>query len=59
MYNAPLQLNGDITAAYLSAYGSVEQVTQIRSADGTVPGDYVLNVCIDREGFKAISHILI
>ena len=53
-----VQLNGDILAAYLSAYGSVEEVIQLRSTDGTTHRDYAINVCIKREGFQAILHIL-
>ena len=53
VYNVPLQLND-----YLSTYGSVQEVTQIKSADGTAHGDYVLNTCMDKEGFKAITQIL-
>ena len=37
--NVPEQLNGDVLAAYLSKYGSVEAVTSMRAADGTVHGD--------------------
>ena len=46
----PLQLNGDVLAAYLSVYGSVEEVTLIRSADGTAREDD-LNIFVNRESF--------
>ena len=54
----PLQLNGDVLAAYLSANGSVEEVTQLRSTDGTTHGNYALNVCMNRGRFQAIPHTL-
>ena len=53
-----MQLNGDVLAAYMSAYGCVEEVTAVRSADGTVHSDFVLDICLNSEGFKVISHIL-
>ena len=42
--NVPLQLNEDVLAVYLSTYGSVEETTPIRSADGTAHGDNVFNI---------------
>ena len=51
--NVTLKLNGDVLAAYLSAQGSLEEVT-----DWTAHEDFVLNVCVDREGFQATLHIL-
>ena len=51
--NEPMLLNGDVLAAYLSAYGSVEEVTPIRGTDGTAHGDYIFNVVLNREGFQA------
>ena len=58
MCKVPLQLNRDILAAYLSAYGSVKEVTQLRSTDGMTHRDYANNVCMNREGFQAILRIL-
>ena len=58
MCSVPVQLDGDVLAAYMSAYGSVEEVTVVRSADGTANDDFVLNICLNREGFQAIQHIL-
>ena len=46
-----VQLNRDVLAAYLSAYGSVEEVTPVRSADWKALGDYIFNICMDREGY--------
>ena len=40
---ATVQLNGGVLAAYLSTYGSVEEVTLVRLAWGTTHGDFVLN----------------
>ena len=56
--NVPLQLNGDVLAVYLSVYANVEEVMQIRLADGMAHGDYMLNICMDREGFQAVPLIL-
>ena len=41
----PVQHNGDVLAADLSAYGSVEEVPPLRATDGKAHGDYILNVC--------------
>ena len=49
--NIPVQLNGDVLAAYMNAYGSVEAVTAVCSADGTAHGDFVLDICLNRAGF--------
>ena len=54
----PIQLNGDVLAAYLSKYGEVDEVTLARSPAGTAHGDYVINMCLNREGFQAIPHII-
>ena len=56
--NVPIQLNGDVLAAYLSEYGSVEAATPLNASEGTAHGDYILTVCYDREGFQAIPHII-
>ena len=53
-----VQLNGGVLAAYMSAYGSVEEVTTVHSADGTAHGNFVLNICLNRESFQAIPRIL-
>ena len=55
--NVPVQLNGNVLAAYLSAYSSVEEVTPVRVADGIANKDYIFNVCLNREGFQVIPHI--
>ena len=56
--NVPLQLDGDVLAAYTSAYGSVEETTSIRSVDGTAHGNNVFNICMNRENSQAVPHIL-
>ena len=53
MCNVPIQL-----AAYFIKYGSVEEVIPVRVTKGTVYGDYVLNICLDREDFRTIPHII-
>ena len=58
MCNLPLKLNGDVLAVYVSAYGSLQETTPIRSADGTAQRDYVFNICHDREGFQAVLNVL-
>ena len=57
MCNILIKLNGDVLAAYLRAYGSVEEVLPVRSAAGTTHGDYMINMCLNWEGFQAITHI--
>ena len=52
------QTNGDVPAAYLSRYGKVEKVLPVSATDRTAHGDYILNICLDRECFKAIPHII-
>ena len=52
------QSDRDVRAAYLSTYDSVEETTPIRSTDWTAHGDYVFNICMDREDFQAIPNIL-
>ena len=59
MCSVPVQLNGDVIAAYMSAYGNVKEETIVRSADGTAHGDFVLDICLNKESFQAIPHILI
>ena len=59
MYSVPVQLNGDVIAAYVSAYNNVKEMTMVHSVDGTAHGDFVLDICLNREGFQAIPHILI
>ena len=57
MCNVPIELNGDVLVAYLSAYDSVE-VLPARLAAGTAHGDFIINMFINREVFQAIPHII-
>ena len=52
--NVPIQLNGDVLAAYLSEYGDIEEITTSKSSSGTAHGDYVVTMSLDRKGFQAI-----
>ena len=56
--NVSMQLNGDVLAANLSSYGSVEDYTLITSAHGKEYGDYVFTKISDRGGFNSIPHII-
>ena len=56
--SVPVQLNGDVIAAYMSANGNVKEIIMVCSADGTAHDDFVLNICLNKEGFQAISYIL-
>ena len=57
--NVPAYLTGDFLAAFLSAYGSAEEVSQLPAATGTAHGDYVFRVCLNREGFQVIPDPII
>ena len=58
VFSVPVQLNGHFLAVYMSAYGSVEEVTTVHSADETAHSNFVQNIYLNREGFQAIPHIL-
>ncbi len=58
MCNVPIQLSGDVLAAFLSDYGDVEDFTTIESSSGTAHGDYSFTMCLNRGGFHAIPHTL-
>ena len=49
--NVPIQLNGDVLAAYLSEYGDIEEITTSKSSSGTAHGDYVVTMSLDQKGF--------
>ena len=58
--NVPAYLTGNILTAFLSAYGSVEEVSQQQAAAaGTTHRDYIFRVCLNRESFQAISVTII
>ena len=54
--NVSMQLSGDVFESYLSVYGDVEEVTQIKTSSRTAYGDYTFIMCLDRRGF--ISHTI-
>ena len=57
--NVPAHITGEVLAAYLSAYGQVEEFNLLRSPAGTAYGDYTFRLCLTRDGFKAIPESLI
>ena len=57
--NVPAHITGEVLAAYLSAYGQVEEFNLLRSPTGTAYGDYAFRLCLTRNGFKAIPETLI
>ena len=52
-------VTGEVLAAYLSAYGQVEEFNLLRSPAGTAYGDYAFRLCLTRDGFKAIPKTLV
>ena len=52
--NVPANLPGDVIAPFLSAYGKLEDMEQLRATAGTAHIDYVFRLCLNREGFQAI-----
>ena len=57
--NVPAIITGEVLAAYLSAFGQVEEFNLLRSPAGTAYGDYAFRLCLTRDGFKAIPETLI
>ena len=57
--NVPAIITGEVLAAYLSAFGHVEEFNLLRSPAGTAYGDYAFRLCLSRDGFKAIPETLI
>ena len=57
--NVPAIITGEVLAAYLSAYGHVEEFNLLRSPAGTAYGDYAFRLCLTRDGFEAIPETLI
>ena len=49
----------EVLAAYLSAFGRVEEINLLRSTAGTADGDYVFRMCLTREGFQTIPEIIV
>ena len=57
--NVPAFITGEVLAAFLSAFGRVEEINLLRSTAGTAYGDYVFRMCLSREGFQTIPEIII
>ena len=57
--NVQAFITGEVLAAFLSAYGRVEEINLLRSAAGMAYGDYVFRICLTREGFLAIPETII
>ena len=57
--NVQAFVTGEVLAAYLSAYGQVEEFNRLRSPAGTAYGDYAFRLCLTRDGFKTIPETLI
>ena len=57
--NVPAFLTGEVLAAFLSSYRSVEEITLLSSAAGTAYGDCVFRMCLTREGFQAIPETIV
>ena len=47
--NVPAIITGEVLAAYLSAYGQVEEFNLLRSPIGTAYGDYAFRLCLTKE----------
>ena len=57
--NVSAYITGEVLAAYLSAYGKIEEFNLLKSPARTAYGDYAFRLCLTREGFKAIPEILV
>ena len=57
--SVPGIITGEVLAAYLSAYGQVEEFNLLRSPAGTAYRDYAFRLCLTRDGFKAIPETLV
>ena len=56
--NVPIQLNGEVLAAYLCEHGEMEDIIKAKSPNETVHGDYFFTMCLNRKGFQAIPHTI-
>ena len=52
--NVPANLPGNVVASFLSAYGKMEYVAQLRVTAGTAHEDNMFQLCLNKEGFQAI-----
>ena len=58
MCNVPIQLNGDVLAAFFSEYGDIEDIITSKSSSGTAHGDYIVTMSLNRKGFQATPQTL-
>ena len=58
MCNVPIQLNGEVLAAYLCEHGEVEDIIKPKSSNGTAHGDYFFTMSLNTKGFQAIPHTI-
>ena len=56
--NVPIQISGDVIAAYLTECGDVEEVAKAKSTNGTAHGNHYLAMCLNRTGFQSIPHTI-
>ena len=54
VWNVPIQLSGDVLAAFPCDFGDVENFSTIKSSSGTAHGDYSFTMCLNRGVFQAI-----
>ena len=47
----------NLIVAYMNTYSSIKEVSMVCSAGRTAHGDYILDICLNMEGFQAIPHI--
>ena len=57
--NVPAYITGEVLAAYLNAFGQVEEFNLLRSPAETAYGDYAFRLCLTKDGFKVTPEILI
>ena len=56
--NVPIDLSGDMLAAFLSSYGKEKDVSQIITSSDLIHGNYVFKICLKRDGFQAIPNTI-
>ena len=52
-------ITGEELVSFHSAYGRVEEINLLRSVTGTAYGDYTFRFCLTREGFQAITEVIV
>ena len=56
--SVPMQMNGEVLAAFLYEHGKVEDAVGARSSSGTAHGDCFFTVCLSKRGFRAVPRAL-